>query len=119
MKEKQTNKETEKPKKKVARKSTRKVEMGWVHEGIQVRKRQGGGTRKFDIDRDVCSDGLIEYGKNLFFPEGISSKGKIEDFKFDILDFKETPLAKDISVEDCYELVKMGVVSFYLNSKKG
>jgi hypothetical protein len=110
---------TDQPKKKVvARKTTRKVEMGWVHEGRQVRKKLGGGTRKFDIHRNACKNELLEYAKTLFFPEGVSSKGKLEDFQFDILDFKQTPLPNDITIENCYEIIKMGIVTFYLHTQK-
>ena len=32
-----------------AHKQTRKIELGWVHLGVQVRLRKGGGTRKINI----------------------------------------------------------------------
>ncbi|XP_046555827.1 uncharacterized protein LOC124265079 [Haliotis rubra] len=103
-----------------ARKMTRKVEFGWIHKGRQVRKRLGGGCRKVDVDRNASKFQLLHIGKGLFFPEGLSTKGKEEEFEFDILDFKETPLPPTSTVNECYEVFKTGLVTFYLHtSDKG
>ena len=99
------------------RKATRRVEFGWIHQEKQVRKRQGGGTRKVDVDRTATKEKLLEIGKELFFPQGESTKGPSTDFSFDILDFKETSLPDKISVSECYELFKIGIVTFYLHSQ--
>ena len=53
--------------KRVERKQSRRVEMGWIHNKVQVRKRKGGGTRKLDVRKDADKTELIEIGKQLFF----------------------------------------------------
>ncbi len=47
----QSGKEVMQKKPKWAEKKTRKVEVGWIHEGKQVRKRKGGGTRTLDVPK--------------------------------------------------------------------
>ncbi|XP_060595302.1 G2/M phase-specific E3 ubiquitin-protein ligase-like [Ruditapes philippinarum] len=103
---------------KAERKPTRKIEFGWIHDSIQVRKRFGGGTRKEDVSRNAVKEDLIEVGKRLFFPDGMSKKGAVDEFKFDILDFKETKLPENITVSECYDLFKTGVVTFYLHTTR-
>jgi hypothetical protein len=78
--------------KKVPRKSTRKIQMGWLHNGTQIKKKKGGGTRKVDVDREACKAELIELGKDMFFPEDTSTMGNIDEFHFDIFYSKQTPL---------------------------
>lgn len=36
-----------------AEKATRKVEVGWIHEGKQVRTHKGGGTRALDVPKQL------------------------------------------------------------------
>lgn len=50
--------------------SLRKIELGWIHEGKQVRKRSGEGTRVFNISIDSTTKDLISHAKELFFPHG-------------------------------------------------
>ncbi|KAK6472735.1 hypothetical protein HHUSO_G28534 [Huso huso] len=101
---------------KLERKHTRRVEFGWIHNKKQVRKRQGGGTRKIDVVRSAKKKELLVLGKDIFFPNGLSTKGHISEFKFDILDFKEITLPDNITVADCYEIFKTGIVTFYLHT---
>ena len=57
--DKKSDHETSAPKQKIiyaknnkwAEKMTRKVELGWIHEGKQVRKCRGGGTRTLDVPK--------------------------------------------------------------------
>ena len=93
---------------------TRRVEFGWIHNGKMVRKRLGGGNRKADVSRTAERVELLNIGKSLYFPDGKSTKGPINDF--DNLDYKETPLPENVTVSDCYELFKTGIVSFYLHT---
>lgn len=53
-----------------AEKKTRKIELGWIHEGKQVRKRRGGGTRTFDVSKDAKKSEILQHAKDLFFPSG-------------------------------------------------
>ncbi|RXM98944.1 hypothetical protein EOD39_12417 [Acipenser ruthenus] len=68
-------------------KESRRIELGWLHEGKQVRKRNGGGTRVLEVSKTADKQALIQLAKDLFFPNGNSKKGYLEDFKYDILDF--------------------------------
>ena len=40
-----------------AQKQTRKTELGWIHLGVQVRLRKGGGTRKINIRKRCDKEG--------------------------------------------------------------
>lgn len=69
-----------------ALKSTRKIEIGWLHEGRQVRKRTGGGTRILTVSKDSTKEDLLKLAKDLFFPNGESKMGKWEEFVGQLLD---------------------------------
>ncbi|KAL3866620.1 hypothetical protein ACJMK2_043904 [Sinanodonta woodiana] len=47
-------------------KENRKVELGWIHNGKQVRTAKGGGTRKIELPRNSRKEEDI--AKTLFFP---------------------------------------------------
>lgn len=59
-------------------KATRNVEIGWIHSdgkiAKQVRAKQGGGTRKIQMATDAGLKDILQEGKKLFFPDGISPK---------------------------------------------
>lgn len=77
------NQETSTPKRKRsyvtnnkwAEKTTRKIELGWIHEGKQVRKRRGG-TRTLDIPKESKKVDILQYAKDIFFPKGQNKLGK-------------------------------------------
>ncbi|CAJ1069766.1 uncharacterized protein LOC119008776 isoform X1 [Xyrichtys novacula] len=76
-----------------AEKPTRKIELGWIHESKQVRKRRGG------------------WG-------GENKVGKIEAFSHDILDYQEEAIFDDvIIVGELYSILRMGVLRIYLCTK--
>ncbi len=49
-----------------AYKDTRRIELGWIHNGKQVRTKCGGGTRKLSVPKNAGYDDLIKLGKELF-----------------------------------------------------
>jgi len=57
----------------LARKSQRRVDVGWLHYDIdmksyiQVRQRTGGGTRKMSVNVQATFRDLLEASKQLFF----------------------------------------------------
>ena len=51
-----------------AAKKTRRLELGWIHEGRQVRKKNGGGTRNIDVLKTATKKDLIKNCKEMFFP---------------------------------------------------
>ncbi|XP_013883858.1 uncharacterized protein LOC106532363 [Austrofundulus limnaeus] len=97
-------------------KTERKIELGWIHEGKQVRKRSGGGTRVLNVSKASTKKDLLSHAKDLFFPLGRSTKGKWEDFNHNIFDFKESELDESTTVVDLYTLSKFGILRFYLNT---
>lgn len=105
-----------------ARPSTRNIEIGWVHNDNevtkQVRAKQGGGTRKALINIQAGYDDILKEGKALFFPSGNSSKGQESDFEFDVWDFKQNPLPKDLSVGMIYNTVKLPILRFYIATRQ-
>lgn len=95
-------------------KDTRRLELGWIHNGKQVRTKCGGGTRKLNVPKTAVYDDLIKLGKELFSPRGQSKKGPEISFSFKIYDFQECERPRDITVGGLYESVKLGVLRFYL-----
>lgn len=103
---------------KFAEKTTRKVELGWIHEGKQVRKRKGGGTRTLDVPKESKKADILQYAKDLFFPNGKNKLGKFETFSHDIVDYQEEAIFDDaITVGELYSVLRMGVLRFYLCTK--
>ncbi|XP_030277557.1 uncharacterized protein LOC115584345 isoform X3 [Sparus aurata] len=97
-------------------KSSRKIELGWIHEGKQMRKRSGGGTRVLEVSKNSTKTDILSHAKELFFPGGESTKGKWEDFLHDIYDFKESRLDESSTVGELYTVSKFGILRFYLNT---
>lgn len=95
-------------------KTTRKIELGWIHEGKQVRKRCGGGTRVLDVNKNATKKDLLSHAKELFFPHGKSKKGNWEEFTHNVYDFKESELDDHTNVGELYTVSKFGILRFYL-----
>lgn len=74
---------------------TKKVQLGWLHYSekqkryVAVRQNKGGGTRDISLSTDATADSIIEFGKELFFPSGISSFGSIDIMEFKLANYKE------------------------------
>lgn len=66
----------------------RRIELGWIYKcgskSFQIKRKKGGGTRKFTLSKDTTKKDLLDMGEMLFFPNGESSKGSQNDFKFDV-----------------------------------
>lgn len=105
-------------------KSERKIEIGWLHFSekeeryTQVRTRNGGGSRKVLFPKDGKKADILSKGKSLFFPNGISPKGKVDDFEFEVMDFKENSLDDDETVGDIYDKTMLTTLRFYIATKK-
>ena len=104
---------------KLAQKQSRTIELGWIHQSTQVRKKTGGGTRKISIPKDVDSAVIREEAMKLYFPEGKSKKGlKIEDLDFTVCDFSNSAFPSKETVGQIYEREKPSDnLRFYLNSQ--
>ncbi|KAL3973707.1 hypothetical protein ACER0C_024914 [Sarotherodon galilaeus] len=104
-------------------KATRNVEIGWMHSdgkiAKQVRAKQGGGTRKIQMATDAGLKDILQEGKKLFFPDGISPKGCETDFEFEVWDFKQNHLNDDTcqSIGNMYEAARLTMLRFYIATK--
>lgn len=103
------------------RKETRMIEVGWLHfengRLLQVRAKQGGGTRKFSIRQDATREDILKIAKSIFFEDGMSSKGHETQFDFTLADFKCQELGDDITVREVFEKTGMTRLRFYITTR--
>ncbi|XP_074034677.1 uncharacterized protein [Leptinotarsa decemlineata] len=103
-------------------KNTRVIEIGWLctSEGDnvfrQVKTKAGGGTRKVNIPKNVLCTEVLEKAKNLFFPNGVSTKGHLDDFEVKLLDYKSHECNLDLTIQQMYELSALTVLRFYMGT---
>lgn len=83
-------------------KTTRKMELGWIHDNRQVRKRRGGGTGVLDINKSATKTEILSQAKKLFLPNEKSTMGKWEEFSHNIVNFQEAQVDEDVSVGKYY-----------------
>lgn len=101
-------------------KKTRIVEIGWVcsQQGskvyTQVRTKYGGGTRRISVSKEAKCSELLERAKELFFPNGVSTKGLLSEFNCELLDFKSHSFSMELTVQQMYEISAMSTLRFYL-----
>lgn len=104
-----------------AYKDSRYIELGWIHKthlrAKQVRSRTGGGTRKVCVKKDSTKQDILQEAIKLFFPNGESPKGKVNDFDIDLWDFSERIVENSVTLQQMYENTKMPMLRFYLSSK--
>ncbi|XP_030593917.1 uncharacterized protein LOC115786048 isoform X2 [Archocentrus centrarchus] len=105
-----------------AERQTRKIELGWLNyqDSVykQVRRPTGGGTREMIVRKDDLVSSLLEKGKKLFFPNGNSKKGKLEDFEFMLsLMGSEEPLEGNVTIGRLYEQTNHKVLRIYFCTK--
>lgn len=89
----------------VTAKSTRKVELSWLHcrKGSAfkaVRMKEGGGTRNVDIPKTANKEEIVKIAEGVFFPDGKSCFGKASEMKVDLFDFKKEKISSSILVDD-------------------
>lgn len=105
-----------------AAKVSRRIELGWLHyskgDFHQVRARHGGGTRHLTVEKTVKMEHLLETGKDLFFPNGQSSKGPVENFNFDVRDFSHSSVSLESTVSQLYNKTKLKMLRIYICSKE-
>lgn len=95
----------------------RKVEVGWIHAGKQVRTPRGSGTRKLNLPKSCKKGEILEEVKPLFSPKGKSPMGPIEDFDFSVADFSQRDI-DDKSINDLYIESKMTTLRLYYDIKE-
>ena len=92
--------------------------LGWIHEGVQVRIKQGGGTRKITVHKNCDLMTVLVQAKDIFFPNGISRKGNVEQFSFFISDFSDQKLDASRSIQNLLDETKVTHLRLYLSSEK-
>lgn len=80
-----------------SKKTQKLIFVGWLcstggEKHKQVRLKQGGGTRRLNVNRNATKVDILEASKNIFFKNGTSSKGEINKFHFDLWDFQQNPI---------------------------
>ena len=107
------------------RKQTRTVDVGWLNmdcgEGHfqQVRYKTGGGKRKLkDVDIDVTIAEIMDRAKSIFFPNGESPKGTLENFSVEMRDFSERVLDNDLTIGQLYDATQVDHLRVYLTTRK-
>lgn len=81
---------------------------------VQVRERRGGGTRHLKAPKSITMAEVMEMGKQLFFPNGESKIGNVEEFNFTVRDFTEELLDPSTTLGDHYELRKVKILRLYI-----
>lgn len=107
-------------KQKKTRKSTRFIEIGWLCASEKngsyrhVRTKFGGGTRRIAMPKNSTCFDILNKAKDLFFPENKSTKGRLEEFNIELLDYKCNPFTNmDLTIQDIYEMSSLTNVRFY------
>lgn len=99
-------------------KETRKIQIGWLLNGVPVRQRRGGGSRELTVSKKFRKADILTEAVELFFPNGISKEGLLTEFTYDLLDFKENTFDENLTVGTMYNLAKIPVLRFYLATNK-
>lgn len=60
---------------------------------------------------------ILEKAKNLFFPDGNSAKGNLQDVHCTLLDFKQLPVDNGLSIGDIFNITGVTKLRFYLATK--
>lgn len=101
-------------------KQTRFIEIGWyymdksVQRYRQVKKNHGGGTRRVSMDKSSKSEEILDVGKKLFFPNGVSTKGPLGAFEIELLDYKCHKFDSNLTIKEMYDLSALTTLRFYV-----
>jgi hypothetical protein len=107
-----------------AKKTTRKVQVGWFHSDTpsgkyhQVNSKCGGGVRDLQCEKEATVANIQEEAMILFFPNGRSNNGKLHDFKVTMMDSTTNILQSDQTVGgELYKLYKVSKLRVYFATK--
>lgn len=105
-------------------KETRMIEVGWFcsskkNEKLrQVRVSAGGGKRRIAMKKSSKCFEVLERAKQLFFPQGQSTKGNIELFDVELLDYKNHVFDMDLTIQNMYDITSLSTLRFYLSTTR-
>ena len=115
---KRKNAESSHPCSKNALNTKRALELGWMDYDFdtcqfrQVRKLGGGGTRSLNVEKQAGVALIIQEGQRLFFKDGKSKRGCIEEFEFSVQDFSGHEMDNDIG--QLYEETSVKLLRVYM-----
>lgn len=106
-----------------AAKSTRRIELGWMMDegnGVKhLRSKSGGGTRHLTVGKLTTVSELERIARELFFPDGFSQRGNVNDFFFVMTNFDGMEISDvHVTIEMLYEKSKQKMLRLYLRSTK-
>lgn len=108
-----------------ASKMERKIELGWFDydfksmEYHQVKTLiKGGGTRGVSGLKTWKPKDILEHGEKIFFPKGVSRRGKLSDFNFELRDFSAQAIPSESTVGDMYESTVVKMLRYYIFTKR-
>ncbi|XP_031334066.1 G2/M phase-specific E3 ubiquitin-protein ligase-like [Photinus pyralis] len=96
----------------------RTVKLGWKMNGKLVRDINGGGVRNIKVKKTLTKVELLQEAINLFFPNGICKYGKLDEFKYDLVDYQENHFDENISIGEIFKVAKLTTLRFYLATNK-
>ena len=112
---------------------TKKIQIGWKHFSEKENKftlvplAKGGGSRMVDLPLSSNRLGIMKVSKELFFPNGESFFGNMEDMGFDLANFKDEAIHSSIrsskgtlpfTLQNYIHTYKAKTVRIYLRSQK-
>jgi len=107
-----------------AKRTTKVVYIGWLFcpapgkECKQVRMKQGGGRRRCTVDIDILVSDLVEVSKRFFFPDDVSSFGKVTEFTFQMCSFDERVVPAEMTVDQICSTMGIDRLNLYLRSTR-
>ena len=84
----------------------RRLELGWLHQFsdgdlyVNVRVKDGGGTRIIEMPGNSRNTDIIAYAKKLFFPNGSSPIASVDDLLLQLGNYKQERVQPTVSFPD-------------------
>lgn len=103
-------------------KGTKKIELGWFNydakckEFKQVKNAKGGGTREVYEDVNSNIDTVLTRAKGLFFDEGTSLLGNLNDFDFGMMGSDRKVLNGQMTINEVYTKIKATKLRLYMST---
>ena len=112
--------------------SSKKVQIGWMHYNenqeryVAVRMSKGGGTRDVDMCVDANIEMVLNTALSVFFPDGKSCCGNLDEMNCTVGNYKGDIISKltdengedhDFSVKKYYDISKTNKARLYLMSR--
>lgn len=84
----------------------KRLELGWLHQYddgdtyTSIRAKDGGGTRVVELPGSSRKRDIIDYAKKLFFPNGSSPVGSVNDLAFQLENFQQESVQPTVTYPD-------------------